>query len=346
MWLFFSLILLSPLSFAADCTSASIGAGGTYNCDNLTVDTPINLTGLSGTPVVINVSGTTQIRANVFLNGAAGVNTTASSFPGAQAGPGGWNGGGISLGSTEDGGAGLNFSTANGKTTTDDTVCANGGGGAGFSTPGSNGQVCPTSNDPSAVGLGGTVVPPAEFDFGAAFQGGFGGGAGAFSTPIDLGTGGGGGGALHINSTGDVTISAGVIISARGGDGGPALSVGGGGGAGSGGAIWIQSAGRINNLGTVDVRGGSGGRNTASGASGGNAGDGVFRLQDSQGTTDGTGVRDFDSSGASKYKSDISCGTLAVARRPDLTSQMLGTFLITIFLGMLVRILSRFPKRI
>ena len=345
MWLFPLLLFLPTLGLAADCFSAQITAGGVYNCDDLVVDAPINLTGAGGPVVEINVSGTTQINASITLDGASGVTVTAVTAPGAAAGPGGWDGGGISLGTTEDGGGPLNVSTANGKTTTDDLTCGNGGGGAGFTQAGANGRICPTTTDPTAIGIGGTVVPNTDFDFGAAFRGGFGGGAGAYSTPLEIGTGGGGGGALRINSTGNVLIRQNVRISARGGNGGNAAGVGGAGGAGSGGAIWIQSAGKITNYGILDVRGGTGGTNSSSGASGGNAGAGVFRLQDGAGLlVSGSGVRDFNL--PASLDSDISCGTVAPREeKSDHPLTFTLGFALSLILAASLRILFRAPGK-
>ncbi|HXH30448.1 MAG TPA: hypothetical protein VNJ01_06525 [Bacteriovoracaceae bacterium] len=346
MWFIIFLLLLCPHSFAADCRTSDFTSGGTYNCTNLIIDAPLILTGAGGTNLEINVTGNTEIRADIILNGASGINVSADT-PGGAAAPGGWNGGGLSLGTTQDGGEFVNVSVSNGTAGGDDITCGNGGGGAGFTNAGKNGELCPTTADPLSRGVGGSVVPAIEFDFAGAFRGGFGGGAGAFSTPVELGTGGGGGGALHINSTGDVTIISGVTLSAKGGNGGNALITGGGGGAGSGGAIWIQSTGRISNLGILDVRGGTGGKNNSTGAHGGDGGDGAFRLQDSQGVVTGTGVRNFSSgAGSEKLRSDISCATL-LAKKEDsnFALQLSGAFLLTLLSGLLVKTLYRFPQR-
>lgn len=320
MRLFLFFLLISFHSFAQDCRTSlgDIPGPGTYNCQNLYVDSPITF-GTDPSPVVINVTNVVEITANITLDGTDGSSGTGANVPGGAGGPGAGAGGGSDFLSTpQDGddpfpGSG----TANGKAAQQDGTCANGGGGGGMFTAGEDGVLCPTTS--TAVGAGGATVPAGEFDFGGSFRGGYGGGAGGLNTG-DIGTGAGGGGALHINAGGNVSIASGVTISARGGNGGDAATDGGGGGAGSGGALWIQSTGGIiTNLGTIDLRGGTGGRNNITNSHGGDGGDGVFQFEDLNGTTNGSGLELPSAStgggggGSSKLSSDISCGTISKA---------------------------------
>lgn len=330
-------------SFALDCVSGAPGAGqiqinsgGVYNCDNLFITTDLNLTGVGGAVLEINVALDTQITANITLNGANGVNGNTAPLAGAAAGPGAGGGGGVdglsNPENAEDDIAGNNL--ANGKAAGPD-VCPNGGGGGGLFTAGLPGSPCATTGTP--VGAGGASASPVEFDFGALFRGGYGGGSGGLNTG-DVGTGGGGGGALHIISLGNVLIGTGVTISARGGIGGNAIGDGGGGGGGSGGALWIQATGTITNNGTIDLRGSAGGRNILTGADGGDGGDGRFQFESSAGTTNGTGLTPASISASStpSLKSDIACGTIAKSNDDhNLSFQVMMGFVFALSFGLI-----------
>jgi hypothetical protein len=330
--------LLTPMSLlAADCRTSSgdIPSGGSYGpCDNLYIDSPLTL-GTHLDPVIIDVTGDVFITHNVTLDGSDGVlSVSGSSAMGGDGGPGASYGGDVdSFNGPQDGGAGRDpdgdftvdvTTAADGKTTADDLTCGNGGGGAGLWIAGSNGSVCSTSNDPLTVGQGGAVAYPALFDFTlGAFRGGFGGGAGAYGGAGQLsGTGGGGGGGLYIKAGGNINISSGVTLSARGGKGGEPGGDGGGGGGGSGGAIWLEAAGVITNQGTIDVRGGAGGEDPLlpNAGEGGNGGNGVYRLQDINGTLTDHGLLIGSSGSGSaiqstqKLSSSISCGTISAKK--------------------------------
>lgn len=348
MRLFYFLLTLCFIqqSFALDCVSGAPGAGqvqinsgGVYNCDNLIINTPLNLTGAGGAVLEINVALDTQITANITLDGANGVNGNVAPLPRAAGAPGAGDGGGVdglsNPENAEDDLAGNNL--ANGKAAATDT-CPNGGGGGGLFTAGLPGSPCATTVTP--VGAGGASASPAEFDFALLFRGGYGGGSGGLNLG-DVGTGGGGGGALHIISSGNVLIGTGVTISARGGIGGNGITDGGGGGGGSGGALWIQAAtGTITNLGTIDLRGSAGGRNNLTGAHGGAGGDGRYQFESLSGTTNGTGLTPASISAVStpSLKSDIACGTIAKANDDqNLTMQMMMGFVLALMLGLITK---------
>lgn len=343
MRLFYFLIPLCFIqqSFALDCVSGAPGAGqiqintgGVWNCDNLIINTPLDLTGIGGALLEINVALDTQITANIILNGAPGINGNTAPLPAAIGGPGAGDGGGVDIVSNPE--PGTDGVLANGKAAPTDATCPNGGGGGGMFTAGTAGSACLITT--TAVGAAGASANGIEFDFGGMFRGGYGGGSGGLNTG-DVGPGGGGGGSLHIIANGNVTISSGVTIFSRGGNGGAAIADGGGGGGGSGGAIWIQSTGVISNSATIDLRGGSGG-SAITAALGGNGGDGVFRFQDSNTTTTGSGLTLPSTPVVStpSLKSDITCGTIAEANDDqNLTMQMMMGFVLALMLGLITK---------
>jgi hypothetical protein len=361
MRLFYFLIPICFIqqSFALDCVSGAPGAGqvqinsgGVYNCDNLFITTDLNLTGVGGAVLEINVALDTQITANITLNGANGSNGNTAPLPGAAAGPGAGDGGGVdglsNPENAEDDLAGNNL--ANGKAAATD-ICPNGGGGGGLFTAGLIALVCGTTATPP--GAPGSSAFPTEFDFTALlFRGGYGGGSGGLNTG-DVGTGGGGGGALHIVSLGNVLIGPGVTISARGGIGGNAIGDGGGGGGGSGGALWIEATGTITNNGTIDLRGSDGGRNNLTGAHGGAGGDGRFQFNGSNGTSNGTGLTPSSIIAVStpSLKSDIACGTIAKTNEEqNLLFQIMMGFVFAIMIGLCRKVtwylLERQPRKL
>lgn len=343
--------LLTPVSlFAADCRTSlgDIPSGGSYGpCDNLYIDSPLTL-GTHLDPVIIDVIGDVFITHNVTLNGNDGVISVAGTGgSGGDGAPGASYGGDVdSFDGPRDGGAGRDpdgdftvdvTTAADGKTTIDDLVCGNGGGGAALWIAGSNGTACSSTNDATNLGQGGAVAYPALFDFTlASFRGGFGGGSGAFGAGQLSGTGGGGGGGLYIKAGGNISISSGVTLSARGGNGGKPVSDGGGGGGGSGGAIWLEANGIITNEGTIDVRGGTGGEDASlpNAGQGGNGGDGVYRLQDLNGTITNNGLliggSGNSTQGTQKLSSSISCGTVASNKENNAFFQMLFGFMLAL----------------
>jgi hypothetical protein len=343
---YFLLILILPtLSWAQNCTEATITGPGTFNCSTLTISSDLNIvTAASETPILkINVTGDVIIKANITLNG----NNGASDFTNGSrtfGGPGAGDGGGANFGATEnatnpDGFGGRTTLPPDGETFAQESPCGSGGGGGAFALAGGSGAKCATSSLPNN---GGDAVT-SEFDFTlAAFRGGFGGGAGAYGDALLTGAGGGGGGALHIDAGGTITVNSGATISARGGSGGANTSNGGGGGGGSGGAIWLVSANALTMNGAIDVRGGSGGMSSL-GAHGGNGSNGRFRLESPGKVTEGSGFTNFGSSGSKSFNSSISCATIAeIDKNKNNFFQVLTGFSMAFIFGFLFKILFRF----
>lgn len=339
-------ILVSGTALAVPCTQADFVPNANRNdCDSLIIDGPA-ITINSGSAIFFtNISGNVEINTDIILDGGNGSNDVSNGVPGGTAGPGADEGGGYMFAAGQPGGFG---SASDGQTPTPEAAgCSNGGGGAGFFTNGQNGFQCTGAVNPVAAGGSDSS---AQFDFivGPLFRGGFGGGAGAYGATTVLGTGGGGGGALHIQATGTITIRKGVKISVRGGNGGSGTIAngGGGGGGGSGGAVWLISATDINLNGSIDSRGGAGGRNNLSNGHGGNGSDGRYRLEVAGVITDGHGLASGASS-AKKLNSDISCGTIGVARenKNDIY-QMMSGFALAALMGLIIKTLFRFPKKL
>ncbi|HXH76327.1 MAG TPA: hypothetical protein VNJ08_15255 [Bacteriovoracaceae bacterium] len=339
---------ITPLLQAADCHTTDIISGGTFNCDNLYVDTVLTI-GTDPQPIIINVVGETIISANIMINGANGLTIANNAdSPGGVGGPGAGLGGERNFGNPTDG---INVvplppSASDGNAIVNvNGVCGNGGGGGGFGTAGVQGALCPGGSAVPAVG--GSSVAPAEFDFTLAlFRGGFGGGCGDERSPRDeVGSGGGGGGGIHINAGGNITINSGVTISARGGNGGQALlDAGGGGGGGSGGAVWLKTIGVITNSGTIDLRGGDGGIAVSLGH-GGAGGDGSYMLESSTGTITGTGLRSptlttTPSIAAQNMTSSISCASVKMKNSDNFAQMTLG-FALAALIASMLKILLR-----
>ncbi|WPU66185.1 hypothetical protein [Peredibacter starrii] len=345
MRLFLFVLALSSQALLAappDCVSTDVDDPSSIPaCTHLVIDTPIDLRGLSGPALEIDVNGDVEINADIILDGLAGGNIAVATSSGGVGGPGAENGGGTTIGFPDNGGDGAN---GNGLTpVSDDPLCGNGGGGGGLYEQGQSGSTCAAAT--TATGVGGNA-----FAFPGTIRGGFGGGAGAFSTPFEVGAGGGGGGGLYIHATGTITIKKGVRISARGGNGGNATNKGGPGGGGSGGIIWIHSDTNIVNKGIFDVTGGNGGTSPqprTSTSQNGNGAGGIFRIQIGVADiNDGTGIGNFTSSGR-KLSSDISCGTIGVAKEnKNETFQMLSGFVMALMMGALIKTLFRAPKKL
>lgn len=350
MRLFYFLILLAiPFhSFAQVCNENSFNAPdpdaspNTYNCTTLDIGTAgINKVGdQNADPFIIIVTGNVLIRGNVNVSGASGTTATADpttpvQFISSAGGPAAGNGGGVSGGEGEPQFA---LNPEEGLSPPRNGVCNDGGAGAGgFALAGSPGRDC--SNNPSVAATGGVIWTTG---FPSPLRGGFGGAAGGahdVAGVFNVGTGGGGGGAIQIQSTtGTITISSGVTISARGGNGGNATSIGGGGGGGSGGVIVIDGFLGVINNGTLDVRGGAGGTSSLAGEGGAGA-SGVYRIINAGTTTDGTGVTTptSSSSASSKLSSDISCGTVAKKNDNSMMFQMFAGFALAAFASVILR---------
>lgn len=337
-------ILATGTAFAAapNCIRADFIAN-TPGCTSFTLDGPdIVMTG-GAALIWTGLTGDVVINTNIILDGEHGATNVMNNGAIANGGPGGEVGGSYTFGDNTPGGL---DSASDGNTPDEETggsPCSNGGGGAGFFSNGGIGLKCATAVELQAQG-GIDATTAALFDFGGLFRGGFGGGAGAFGSDFTLGAGGGGGGALHIETSGTITIKRGVKISVRGGNGGNATVNGGGGGAGSGGAVWLVGS-AVNLNGSIDSRGGIGGRNNATGAHGGNGSDGRYRIEDGPDVTEGHGLVGGTGS-SSKLSSDISCGTIGVAREnKNNIYQMMSGFALAALMGLIIKTLFRFPKK-
>lgn len=334
----------TALAVAPNCDRTDFLANNPTGCTSLTLDGADIV--MTGGPALIwtSLTGNVAINTNVIINGENGGQDITNNGPVPQGGPGGDVGGGHLFGTSNPGGSGSPSDGSTPLPESSGSPCSNGGGGGGFYANGEAGKKCATSIEALAQG-GVDVVTSGLFDFGGSFRGGFGGGAGAFGTDVAIGTGGGGGGALHIETSGTITIKSGVTISARGGNGGNATINGGGGGAGSGGAVWlVGSAVQLN--GSIDTRGGTGGRNNNTGANGGNGSEGRYRIENGPDVTEGHGLSSGGSS-SRKLSSDISCGTIGVAKEnKNETFQMMTGFMMALMMGAMIKILSRFPKKV
>lgn len=355
---YFLILLLTPaLSFGQACTRATLavadtngdgdGNPNTYSCTTLTISTALNRTpDGSASPIIVTVSGNVVISANISVNGGDGFTITADGVAGPNGGPGAVSaGGGVSgtegqpsfSGNVEDGIAPPRNGGCN----------EGGGGGGGFSAAGDPGKDC--ANVDSVSGTGGA-------DWGSVFpltRGGFGGAAGGAydNGAYSVGSGGGGGGAIHIISTGGtITINSGVTIAARGGRGGNSTNIGGGGfggggGGGSGGVILLDGALGVTLNGILDVRGGA--RGTSPGGGHGGAGkSGVYRVVANGSTVlEGTEVTTptVTSSPITKFKSDISCGTIA---KKNENQQMMFQMMVGFAMIALLKILFRFRVKV
>lgn len=330
------LISFPALSVPPACDESDLVPGDQIGvCTSLTIDSNVTIPAASGLSriFITGLTGPVLITANITIDGGDGTFNVA--FGGGGNGPGGpgaHDGGGHGFGGQENGGVSAG---PDGKThLVAESPCSSGGGGAGFAFVGSRGEKCATSTLPAN---GGAAALLADFDFTALdFRGGFGGAAGGLGDDAHVGTGGGGGGALHIETSGTITIGPGVTISAIGGAGGIDTTNGGGGGAGSGGAIWLIGGAGVVNQGTINVSGGTGGRNNATGAHGGDGSSGVFRIESAGIITNGTGVSSPASASTPSLKSEIACGTIAKQNeKQNLLFQMMIGFVLAMMLGTL-----------
>ena len=336
MWPFILPLLITSSAFS--CTATDLFPGGTINCATLTISSPITSADIvdKSVPLIVNVSGDVIISSTIDLNGANG-STVGSYFGttmGGEKGPGGGDGGMWdslvpSAGATAPygGGAGFEGNCGGGQ-----VAEAGGGGGGGLASPGIIGVSGVFSSGGGTPGASGPAGQDRPFDFSSNLiyggQGGGGGNVGCQNASFldDLpGTGGGGGGAIQIIASGNITITNSGVINVDGGDGGAAVlfnggtRYGGGGGAGSGGIIWLQSNGQIINNGSLSALGGTGGNATNS--DGGAGGNGHIRLEDIDGSIDGTGsetpgasviIRPIAAPKDPSLKSSISCGQVKV----------------------------------
>ena len=228
-------------------TELQIPASGVFNFTTVNIPTGVTVTfkkSTTNTPVVMLASGNVTITGTLNLNGgnanevgAAGDGNIGDDGVPGIGGPGGFDGGrggAVNLGA---GGAGLGQGGgAGGKYFLYSIYhLSQGGGGAGFATPGGTGAN-PNVGVSTGAGVGGT-------SYGASLLlpliGGSGGGGGTGGTSFTGSGGGGGGGAILIASSGTVNI-AGAINSLGGRSGlSTGTGCGGRGGYGSGGAIRI-----------------------------------------------------------------------------------------------------------
>lgn len=341
MRLFYFLLLIPTISISAppDCDDSDLLAG-TATCTSLTINQNLNLPGSGlAVPLSISVNGNVYIKANIILDGANGGLLTLATQSGVNGGPGGQPGGGIGGTFAEPG----QTIPEGGFPGPLDADCGNGGGGGSSQVnDGDPGGFCDTGTQNGVPG-----TSPQNFP--STLSGGFGGGAGGEKSTAgvyDLGGGGGGGGAIRIEATGTITIDDGVVISAKGGNGGNSVNIGGAGGGGGGGTIHLIAGVAITNQGIFDVSGGQGGKArlvAPHGGNGGNGGNGIIRFEvGSNPPEDFTGRQDFSTgiptSNRSSLKSDISCGTLAKKNNDQMLFQMALGFMMIVLLRTLSRI--------
>lgn len=301
------------ISVAGNTITLDTSTSGEFQFRSFSLSAGKTLQVTGTNPLVIRVLGATSILGTVDLNGTAGTdngaagagNHTAGVIPGpaGRAGAGG-GGNGASYSPAQDGAAGTPASGTQARgggagTNVASSTAARGGGGGclgkdtdgfdagdGDSNVGSAG-VCSVTRASVASGLESVFV---------GGGGGGGGGAcvgGTCNADVGGGSGGAGGGALRIVSGGPVTVGAGGIVQARGGNGGnnPAdngsfVDCGAAGGGGAGGAVWIQTPGGLSGSGTVDVRRGDRGESaTCAGYSfGGHGSRGILRVDTASGS--------------------------------------------------------------
>jgi len=168
---------------------------------------------------------------------------------GANAAAGGCSGGGAGVSNAVTGGGG--------------------GGGGGYGTAGAaggsagavaGGGAGPTSGDDM-------LIPFLTGGTGAGNRGAGGGGGGNGLLAAAGGRGGGGGGVIQVVAGGDIELSGGGGIRARGGDGAAANGSGGGGGAG--GAILVRAGGSVTGNDVLAAPGGDGADAAGAGGAGG-----------------------------------------------------------------------------
>lgn len=336
----FLFFLTAPL-FAQACLESELTtASYPLNCDTLTINSNLNLTHIS-TAIIINVSGDVTINGQITVSGQHGT-LLAGGGIGGLGGPGGFAGGGYDDSFYEPL-PGMDFPHGGKPGNKDIVNCGDGGAGAGLVTAGQNGKPCIGATTPPSEG--GEALPDLT-NIESSLSGSHGGGAGGVVNDNTVATGGGGGGAIHIISSGKITLSTTAIINANGGNGATSINENGAGGGGSGGVI-ILEASTLDLEGKLFVRGGKGGQ-APDGGHGGDGSSGLIRLKDSNGTVDYFNEKDFTKGKTPdpirkelKLNSGISCGTIA-----NNDDQNGGNLFLQVLLPLLILVaISHFKKK-
>jgi hypothetical protein len=257
------------INLATEGTYDPVGWAVVFNYTD--IDIPVGVTVTfsnhpSGAPVVWLASGDVIISGTVDVSGADGVDNSMGEF--SVPGPGGFAGARaaidpvISPATAGFGPGGAPFTTS-----------TFGAPGAGYATPGGEGQ---DTTDVGGPTYGNIEILPLI------------GGSGGSTPNITTKQGGPGGGAILIASSGEIVLDLGGLIAAHGGDGGGAISTTGG--SGSGGAIRLL-ADKVSGKGLLRAKGGQ-----KPGFQSGAGGDGRIRVEaDSIDVTDpGNPAATFD----------------------------------------------------
>lgn len=216
----------SGIAFSIQAQGAGEPGLGVFSMGSLTVADAAVLRGEGDNALVLAVEGNAQIDGLVSVVAE-----------GAEAGPGGFDGGAAGADGTGPCPGIMGTGHAIGH------YCTSGGGGAGRGATGGSGGNCTcTAPDDFAGGDGGQVCGTPELIPLVGGSSGAGGtpAASAIDPPTQPGVGGGGGGALQITAAGTITVSGTGGINAGGGGGGESISAGGTGG-GAGGAVLLEA---------------------------------------------------------------------------------------------------------
>jgi hypothetical protein len=259
---------------------------GVFNYGVVNIPTGVTVTftkNTANTPVTILATGDVTINGTISVNGANGTYVV----PGAG-GPGGFEGG---QGGTQNQAGRRGAGPGGGAGGAVPATYPGNAGGGGFGVTGVVGGAVGWGGYPAGAAGGPTY---GNIQIAPLIGGSGGGGGGSISyfnsstgtySYFNGGGGGGGGGAIVIASSGTITVSGTVTITANGGNAasgegtnctGSGSNCGGGGGGGSGGAIRLVATNIALNS-TISASGGNGGYGL--GISAGNGGLGRIRLE-------------------------------------------------------------------
>lgn len=246
------------VSFGGNGADGAISNPSAYTAPIQKNATTFSLTGantltLTGTPTIINCSGTFTLgdgsNASTITNTAGGGAAGGMGGVAANYGSGGQGGG------SGGGNFGVGVLVAN----------AGGGGGGGFGGTGGTG---------GSGNANTTVTAQGGATYQSSMNGGSGGGGGTGINSGNAGkNGGNGGGAIIVCAIGAVNCQAASVINALGAAGVSGTSANCGGG-GSGGLVFLASQASVTVAGTINVTGGAGGTATTAGGGGGGGGSG------------------------------------------------------------------------